>query len=467
MCSSDIHFFGARQNKNYYGCGALDVKPDYGELKSFFVEPSNFPMGIFLRDVTLFFSGKDDNLPVTIQIRPMVNGFPSSSIILPFSEVTLNPDKVQTSTTANAQSSNTTTSTTFSFESPVYLTPDEYAITIVSNSTEYTLYSAKFGGNSTGTTRKISKQPFVGSFFRPQNAGTWEAIGEEFLMMRMNRCEFTGTGGANNYVRMESHADGANGNTANVNYQTFKLTSSTIQFSNTTADFQYNSANSSGAFVGYTDVDTDQNITLANTRQMTASTNGSFSVNCSMSTSNAHVSPVIDLDRMSVITIENDIDDAVISANDITVTSRGAGYTNTAPNAYTATFTSPDRSDGVTATANVHVEVTLNVNAGESAFLQSGNSYSVTSSNSAQFVIGEGVRTVASHSDGGVSADPTGDPTQTTATISGTAPGSPAPGLVNAACGIIVGQTFVGGVSTANVASITCLLYTSPSPRDS
>jgi len=272
----------------------------------------------------------------------------------------------------------------------------------------------------------------------------------------MNRCNFTSAGGgANNYVRMDSHADGANGNTANVNYQTFKLTSSTIQFSKTTVDFQYNSANSSGAFVGYTDVDTDQNITLANTRQMTASTNGSFSVNCSMSTSDSHVSPVIDLDRMSVITIENDIDDAVISANDINVTSRGAGYTNTAPNAYTATFTAPDRSDGVTATANVHVEVTLNVNAGEGAFLQSGNSYSVTSSNSAQFVIGEGVRTVASHTDGGVSADPTGDATQTTATISGTAPGSPAPGLVDAACGIIVGQTFVGGVSTANVASIT------------
>ena len=162
-------------------------------------------MGIFLRDVTLFFNNKDENLPVTLQIRPMVNGFPSSSIILPFSEVTLNPDKVQTSTTANAQSSNTTTSTTFTFESPGYLTPDEYAITIVSNSTEYTLYSAKFGGNSTGTTRKISKQPFVGSFFRPQNAGTWEAIGEEFLMMRMNRCEFTGTGGANNFARFDSN----------------------------------------------------------------------------------------------------------------------------------------------------------------------------------------------------------------------------------------------------------------------
>ena len=40
LCSSEIHFFGARQNKKYYGCGALEVKHDYGELKSFFVEPS-------------------------------------------------------------------------------------------------------------------------------------------------------------------------------------------------------------------------------------------------------------------------------------------------------------------------------------------------------------------------------------------------------------------------------------------
>ena len=46
LCSSEIHFFGARQNKKYYGCGALDVKHKYGELKSFFVEPSSRGNGI-------------------------------------------------------------------------------------------------------------------------------------------------------------------------------------------------------------------------------------------------------------------------------------------------------------------------------------------------------------------------------------------------------------------------------------
>ena len=46
-----------------------------------------------VKKIQLFFSAKDDALPVQIELRPMVNGFPSSSIILPFSEVTLNPDK--------------------------------------------------------------------------------------------------------------------------------------------------------------------------------------------------------------------------------------------------------------------------------------------------------------------------------------------------------------------------------------
>ena len=46
LCSPDIHFLGARQNDKYYGCGALAVKPDYGELKSFFVEPDFRRKGI-------------------------------------------------------------------------------------------------------------------------------------------------------------------------------------------------------------------------------------------------------------------------------------------------------------------------------------------------------------------------------------------------------------------------------------
>ena len=289
------------------------------------IKSNKSPLAIF----SLWFSSKDTYLPVTVQLRPIVNGYPSSSIILPFSEKSLNPDSVQTSDTANAFSSNTTTQTTFTFDSPVYLTPDEYALVIVSNSPEYKVYTGEHGISATGTSRTITKQSFVGSFFRPQNAGVWEAKKEEFLMFRANRCEFSGSGGVNNYVHFVSHANGAVGNTANVNYETFKVTSSMINFSNTTADFTYNGTSDGSTFLGYTAFSLDQNIKLAASRTLKAQTNGQFTINCTMSTSNSHVSPVIDLDRLSLITVENDIDNAILSANDITVTTVGGGYSNT------------------------------------------------------------------------------------------------------------------------------------------
>ena len=103
--------------------------------QTFFVEPNNYPMGVFLKHVSLYFSAKDSNLPVTVQIRPVVNGIPSASHIIPFSEKTLNPDSI----TANTS---TPTATTFIFDSPVYLATGEYALVVLSNSSKSTLWSA-------------------------------------------------------------------------------------------------------------------------------------------------------------------------------------------------------------------------------------------------------------------------------------------------------------------------------------
>ena len=53
---------------------------------------------------------------------------------------------------------------------------------------------------------------------------------------------------------------------------------------------------------------------------MTASTNGTFSVNCSMSTSNSHVSPVIDLDRASIAAVTHRLNN-IQSSSDVYPTS--------------------------------------------------------------------------------------------------------------------------------------------------
>ena len=123
----------------------------------------------------VFFSAVDATLPVTLQLRPVVNEFPSSSQIIPFSEVTLNASDV----TANAATPNvavSTTATRFTFESPVYLYPDEYAIVLTSPSSSYNVHVSNLGEAVKNTTdTKVSQQPGVSSFYQPQNSSIWKA----------------------------------------------------------------------------------------------------------------------------------------------------------------------------------------------------------------------------------------------------------------------------------------------------
>src|SRR6056300_89780 len=69
--------------------------------------------GIYLTSVDLFFSTRDETLPVTIQIREVLQGTPSN-VVLPFSEVTLKPSEVNTSFDASV-------GTRFTFSSLLYL----------------------------------------------------------------------------------------------------------------------------------------------------------------------------------------------------------------------------------------------------------------------------------------------------------------------------------------------------------
>ena len=404
--------------------------------QNFFIESNNFPMGAFISSAGLILQAKDSNLPLTVQIRPVINGIPSASQIIPFSEKTLNPDSIIVSGTTATSVNSESDITYFNFDSPVYLAPGEYALVVLTNSSEYIFWEGVIGLNNTGTSRKITRQPFVGNLYKPSNARAWEPVLDTMLMFKLRRCVFSGTGGVNNYAVFTSHANGATGNTANVNYQTFKVTTSTIEFSNTTVDYQFKSFDTTNTAVDFTNFSTDQNILLTSGRQMTSSTNGMFLVNASMSTSNGHISPVIDLDRLSVITIENDVDDAGLAANDIIVTTVGAGYTNTSAGAFTGSVSAPDLSTGTTATVNVQVEVTMTVNTGQgaNALISSNSDYTVNASAAGQFVVGEGVRIVGN--------TPGGEISQTEQAN-------------DASFGIISKQTFFSSNSSLNVASIT------------
>ena len=79
--------------------------------QSFFVDEST---GIYATKIDLYFAEKGTNAPIMLQIRPMVNGFPSTTEIVPSSIVYVNTANVNTSADVSLP-------TTFEFEEPVYL----------------------------------------------------------------------------------------------------------------------------------------------------------------------------------------------------------------------------------------------------------------------------------------------------------------------------------------------------------
>ena len=153
--------------------------------------------GMFVTSIDLFFKSKDASLPVSVEIRDVVNGYPGKTT-LPFSIVTKNPTDVNVSADGS-------TATTFTFESPVYLEEGkEMCFVVYSNSNNYECYISRMGETDLITGQVISGQPYAGSLFTSQNASTWTAEQTDDLKFHMKVAKFT-TNTAGNVVFENEH----------------------------------------------------------------------------------------------------------------------------------------------------------------------------------------------------------------------------------------------------------------------
>jgi hypothetical protein len=295
--------------------------------QTFIVDESLNRNGIFLESLDLYFKSKDNELPVGIEIRPTVNGYPSTSTVVPFSEVTKNPIDVVVSSGPDAVDANSTY-TRFQFDVPVYLAPGEYSVVVKTNSEKYEVWSSEIGvpvlnadGTEDVTNVKITKQPYVGFVFNSQNTNLWEPIYNEALMFRLNRCEFV-TGSA------EAHFDLNLLDSGSEEYSVFKLTASALEnFTNTSGfEWYYKSKVSSGGSLAttWTGFNDNRNIEVSDILELDTAL--SFQVKADFSTSDSKVSPVLDLERLSLITVENVINNLEISRENLNIINGGSGY---------------------------------------------------------------------------------------------------------------------------------------------
>lgn len=164
--------------------------------QSFYVEPD---CGIFVTSIDLFFSTKDNELPLTVQLRPMKLGLPTSEVY-PFSEVVLKPSDISTSDDASV-------ATRVTFLSPVYLTGKQFhSIVLLSNSNNHNVWISRLG--ETDKTLElgeearnvlVTNQPLSGSLFKSSNGTSWNPSLYEDLKFTLYRANFESTGNISFY----------------------------------------------------------------------------------------------------------------------------------------------------------------------------------------------------------------------------------------------------------------------------
>ena len=150
---------------------------------------------VFLSEVDVYFKRKSDTNGITLQVREVVNGFPSNQI-LPFSTVHLLPADVSVSDDASA-------ATTFSFEAPIRLDVEkEYAIALQPDASDpnYLIYISKVGGTdlTPGDTQgaSIVQDWGDGVLFSSTNNSAWKSYQDEdikFVLRRHNFNQSSGT----------------------------------------------------------------------------------------------------------------------------------------------------------------------------------------------------------------------------------------------------------------------------------
>jgi hypothetical protein len=167
--------------------------------QSFFVDR---PDGIFITKVGIFFAAAstDTSFPVTLQLRPVVNGVPSATTIIPGSTVVLSQATIAADValySGDPAPALATVETEFEFTSPIYLSGNTmYAIVLLTNSADYQVYIAETEEFKVGTTQeRVDKNPISGTLFTSSNSITYTPVQNQDLTFKLYKANFNSTYG--------------------------------------------------------------------------------------------------------------------------------------------------------------------------------------------------------------------------------------------------------------------------------
>ena len=162
------------------------------------------PNGGYITSIDIFFATKSETMPITLELRPVQNGVPSQTDVVPGSTVQLEPSEVTEYTSAQVALAGANAmaeirangATTFTFDRPIFLPGNtEFAFVLQANTQDYTIYVSRVPDFLVGSqTQRVTKQPSLGSFFMSQTTVTWTPDQWRDAMFTIKRAEFVTNG---------------------------------------------------------------------------------------------------------------------------------------------------------------------------------------------------------------------------------------------------------------------------------
>ena len=146
--------------------------------------------GIYLKAIDLYFATKSVTQPVTIDVRTVENGIPTTTV-MPYSQVTMSASSVNADITG-------ATATTFTFDTPIYVRSGySYAVSVIPGGQvpDYSIWTGIVGDKDpvNGT---VTANWGQGTLFTSSNGSDWTPVQNQFLKFTLYRTTYDLSGSA-------------------------------------------------------------------------------------------------------------------------------------------------------------------------------------------------------------------------------------------------------------------------------
>ncbi|AKE44760.1 VrlC virulence-associated protein-like protein [Sinorhizobium phage phiM9] len=290
--------------------------------QSIWVSPQSFPNGAYVTELTLYFKRKptDTTHPLVVQLRPSENGYPSSTDIIPYSEVSVPNSQVKIPKNTNDMASIQAAPTVVKFPVPIYVEPGKYFnFVLLSSHSDYEVYVSEMGQRIIGTTINIYKQPVLGSSFRSQNAQTWTAYQNEDVMHGIKICKFS-TSDIGKFSFRNQKIDEFKYNVLNWRPQVIKFEDHIVEYTLSTRD-------STTSTTVTEKIVEDKNFNLKTERIVRDDTQD-IKIAVQARTVDSYTSPLFELNKCYGMLIGNVVNNMGLVRRNFLIVSGGSGYTS-------------------------------------------------------------------------------------------------------------------------------------------